>query len=78
MKMRGDEFGIWADDGQLERGFYSREEAEAALVKRYSPEDEAHVGECCHDHPSQEHETCKLCNADDDDDSTALVNVLAD
>jgi hypothetical protein len=60
-------FGIWADDGQLERGFFSRAEAEEALAKRYSPEDEAHVGECCHDHPSQEHDSCEICNADEDE-----------
>lgn len=63
-----DEFGIFAEDGQLERGFYSLAEAEKALAERYSPEDEAHAGECCHDHPEHEAATCELC--DDEEEET--------
>lgn len=64
----GAEFGIFAEDGQLERGFDSLVEAEKALAKRYSPEDEAHAGECCHDHPEHEAATCELC--DDEEEET--------
>ncbi len=62
------EFGIFSDEGCLERDFYSREEAERVLSERY-PDDGAHVGECCPDHPEEERETCELCNADDEDES---------
>lgn len=59
------EYGIFAEDGQLERGFFSMEEAEKALARRYSPADEAHVGECCHDHPEHERSTCEQCDEDE-------------
>jgi len=57
----------------MERGFDSLEEAEKALAKRYSAEDEAHAAECCHDHPDHEHATCELCDEEEDDDETAAA-----
>ena len=54
------EFGIFTEEGCIENGFYSREEAEAAIKERY-PEEECHVAECCIEHREEEHEHCEFC-----------------
>lgn len=61
------EFGIFSDEGLLEGQFWSREVAEETLRTTY-PEDDAHVAECCREHPEQERETCEECNAEDGGD----------
>ena len=61
------EFGIFAEDGLLEGGFFSAEDAQKVLDGCYSPDDEAHVGACCHDHPQHEAATCEECNAEEED-----------
>ncbi len=43
----GKEFGIFADDGMIEGGFYSQEKALEAIVSRCSPEDDLRVEEVC-------------------------------
>lgn len=55
-----DEIGIFTDEGCIDRGFYSREEAQAELDKSYA-EDDAHLGEFCHDHPENEKDGCPEC-----------------
>lgn len=59
------EFGIFSDDGLLEGGFYSEEHAERIRERDYD-EDDAHVAECCHDHPEHERATCECCDVDDE------------
>lgn len=60
------EFGIFSDEGCVERGFFGREDAEAAVAERYSADDGVHVAECCHDHPDHERFSCEECNAEDE------------
>jgi hypothetical protein len=70
MDRDGDEFGIFSSEGILEGGFYSRAEADAAVVKRYAAdaaEGEAIVHPCCHDHPEHARDTCELCNEDEEE-----------
>jgi hypothetical protein len=62
------EFGIFTDEGIIEGGFYDRAKAEIVMERDYSEED-AHVAECCHDHPENEREYCEECEADDEDES---------
>lgn len=63
------EFGIFSDEGQLEGSFFSRTDAELALVARYSPEDDnAYVAECYPDRPEEEREGCRECPTEDADD----------
>lgn len=61
------EFAIFTDEGAIEAGFYSYGEADLARLARY-PDEEAHAGEVCQDHPEQEQVTCEECNASDPDD----------
>ena len=42
------EYGIFSDEGLLEDGFYSREEAESVMARDYA-EDGCHVGEMSRD-----------------------------
>ena len=60
-----DEYGIFSDDGQLERGFSSAEEAQIIIREQYSPEDRAYVARVCHDHPEQEAAYCDECDEDE-------------
>lgn len=64
------EFGVFSDEGKIDGGFYSFEEAQNALESLYAEEDDVHVGECCHDHPEHEKDTCELCNAEEDEESS--------
>jgi hypothetical protein len=59
------EYGIFNDEGCVESGFYSREEAEAAVIERY-PDDTTSVCSICPDHPEQAHDTCEECNTEED------------
>ena len=66
------EFGIFNDEGCCEAGFYSKEEAEKAIVARYRDGDEVdasvYVAECCHDHPGETAVSCAICNKDEDEE----------
>lgn len=59
------EFGIFNDEGLLEDGFFSEEEARNALHietgGRYDEDEHAHVAEICHDHPENERDNCEDC-----------------
>jgi len=58
------EYGIFIDEGCVESGFYSREEAEAAVVDRYDGE-EVWIDAICHEHPEQPADKCEECHAED-------------
>jgi len=66
-----DEFGIFNDEGCVEGGFYSRDEAEAARTVRYAEDDDCHVSRCCPEHPEEEAETCENCMGDEEDDESS-------
>jgi len=57
-----EQFGVFTDEGAVAADFYSKEEAEAWMASHCSPDDGAHVGEVCGDHPEHERTTCQLCN----------------
>jgi hypothetical protein len=61
------EFGIFSDEGQVEAGFYSAAEAQAAIVARYEESDGLAVLACCHEHPMQPSLGCEECPSDDAD-----------
>lgn len=58
------EWGIFTDEGCLERGFRFREDATRHLEKWYV-EDDARVCLCCHDHPDEPRDTCEACNEEE-------------
>lgn len=58
------ELGIFSDEGKLEGSFYSWSEARKALAEQYA-EDDAHVAECCEEHPDEERATCERCDEGD-------------
>lgn len=64
-----DEFGIFNDEGCVESGFHSLDEAQAAIQSRYSPDDMLHSARVCHDHENSEAEHCEECAADEEDAS---------
>lgn len=66
----GTEFGIFNDEGCLERQFYSSAEANIALAARYTREDAAWTAPLCHDHADTEQaaNNCEACQADEEDD----------
>lgn len=63
------EYGIFDDSGCLESGFYSEDEAEEAIQKRYPDEEALRIYEICPDHEDQARDTCESCMEDDDGDS---------
>ena len=67
------EFGIFNDEGLLEGGFYSKEEADARMDQGYSEEEEGDVytAPVCHDHPEFEKDNCDLCLIDAEEEEAA-------
>lgn len=59
------EFGIFTDEGMIEGGFWTREEARQIARERF-PEENCWVATVCHDHEGQEAENCEECNKDDE------------
>lgn len=63
------EYGIFADEGLLEGGFYSEIEAQDAVRERYTADDDVTVLECCRDHPDEARAFCARCMIEDEDDT---------
>lgn len=59
------EYGIFNDEGCVERGFWSAEEALREL-KLMDPEDHGDVKELCPEHEEQARDTCEECFAEDE------------
>lgn len=59
------EFGLFNDEGCVEAGFYSAEEARQAMETRYTGDDELEVEEICPDHPEQPRCGCEECDAEE-------------
>lgn len=63
------EWGIFNDEGCLERGLWSQAQADTAL-NAYSEEDEVHAAPICRDHEDDEQEdgSCWLCDQEQEED----------
>lgn len=55
-----DEYGLFNDEGCVERGLWSQEQAHQAL-QAYSLEDELTVHRLCSEHEEQPADTCEEC-----------------
>lgn len=65
------EYGIFNDEGCIEAGFYSEDEAHRTIVARYPEGDDYQVLAVCHDHEGEPAEGCEICNADEDENEGA-------
>jgi hypothetical protein len=54
-----EEYGLFSNEGIVEGGFYSPEEAIQAREQRYDPEDDLEVEEVCPEHPDQPRLGCE-------------------
>jgi hypothetical protein len=59
------EFGLFSDEGCVEAGFYSRQEADRAAESRYDPDDGLFIEELCPFHAEQPKNGCEECAAED-------------
>lgn len=55
------EFGIFNDEGCVERGFFSVADAKTAAVTTYAEDDGLSVSELCQEHDEQPYDTCEEC-----------------
>ncbi len=58
------EYGLFSDEGLVEGGFYSSEEADAAIEDRYSLEDELDVAPICASHRDYRKSHCEKCDSE--------------
>lgn len=58
------EYGLFNDEGLVEGGFWSRDEAFDAMTSEYDPDDGLEVHEVCPDHPEQPKLCCWRCEAE--------------
>ena len=61
------EYGIFNDEGQVERGMFSLAEAQGRLAI-YPADDGCWTAKCCNDHPENEQSNCEDCDKDGCDD----------
>lgn len=61
-------YGVFNDEGCIESGFNSRDEALQAQQQTYA-DDDTHVAEVCSEHEGYERYYCDICNADTDEDT---------
>ena len=59
------EYGIFSDEGCLESGFFSEEEAWARATSQYGDEPNLTVEEICPDHEEQARFSCELCEEEE-------------
>lgn len=60
------EFGLFSDEGCVEAGFFTREDATAAMQARYQTAG-LEVAEVCPDHEGERRLNCESCEAETDD-----------
>ncbi len=60
------EYGLFNDEGLVEDGFRTEQEALDAIADRYSPEDELTVEKLCHEHPENADSGCEDCYGSDE------------
>lgn len=68
--MANTEFGIFNDEGCVERGLWSAAQA-AEVLSTYDPEDEVTAHALCGEHEEQAADHCEDCNAEPDEDDDA-------
>lgn len=62
------EYGVFSEEGCLERQFYSYEAANhAAVGYRDDGDTDAHAAEMCPDHEEQPREGCDVCESEGDE-----------
>lgn len=61
------EYGLFNDEGCVEAGFYSLDEAHEARDERYS-EDELVVMQMCPEHEEQSYFACEDCLAEEEEE----------
>jgi hypothetical protein len=60
-----EEYGLFSDEGIVEGGFHSLEEAIQAQEQRYDPEDGLEVEEVCPEHPDEPRLGCEECDIEE-------------
>lgn len=59
------EYGLFNDEGCVEAGFYSAEEARAAITNDYDADDGLEIEEICPDHEGQPRCGCEICDSEE-------------
>lgn len=62
------EYGLFNDEGCVDRGFISVEAAEAALAEQYDVGDELVVKELCPEHEEEPRDSCEECNVEEEEE----------
>lgn len=57
------EYGLFNDEGCVERNFYDRDNAVLALTE-YDPENELRISVVCPEHGDQEADYCEECESE--------------
>jgi hypothetical protein len=58
------EYGIFNDEGCIENGMYSLDEAKSVAAERYSDEPDTVIREMCPEHNEQPRDSCEDCYAE--------------
>jgi hypothetical protein len=61
------EYGVFSDEGCLERQFYSYEAADKAATGYRDDGPDTYAAEMCPDHEEQPREGCDVCESEDDE-----------
>ncbi len=59
------EYGLFSDEGLVEDGFYSPEEARKAITERYNEDDGLEIEEICPEHAEHPRNGCEECDAEE-------------
>lgn len=65
------EYGIFNDEGCIERGFWFVEHAQERAELADYTEEGVTVRALCGDHDEQPADSCEVCNTDEDDEDDA-------
>jgi hypothetical protein len=65
------EYGIFNDEGCIERGFWTEDEAGVALADYYADgEENLSIEALCGEHDEQPADSCEECFSEDDEDES--------
>lgn len=64
----GKEYGVFNDEGLLESGFFTKEEAAMAAAQKYPEEKHVYIALVCQIHEEQEAAHCEKCDENDEDE----------
>lgn len=67
------EYGIFNDEGCVERQFYRHSDAETAIAENYDRDDNLRIEEMCPDHADDEQprDGCELCAEEEEQEEDA-------